>query len=85
MKACWATNTALEINAYYERLDLNDVNVKRARDMGIKFAIGTDAHHPEDLNSLQLGLGVARRGWLEKKDVLNCLSVDEILRLKDQP
>lgn len=85
LKACWATNTALEINAYYERLDLNDVNVKRARDMGIKFAIGTDAHHPEDLNSLQLGLGVARRGWLEKKDVLNCLSVDEILRLKDQP
>jgi len=82
MKACAETDTAMEINAFYERLDLNDVNARRAKDMSIKLAIGTDAHHPDQLHSMRLGLGVARRGWIEKKDVLNYLSVDEILSLK---
>lgn len=82
MKACAETGTALEINATYERLDLNDFNARRAKETGIKLAIGTDAHHPDQLDLIRLGLGVARRGWLEKLDVLNCLSAEEILRMK---
>ena len=80
MQACADTGTAMEINAYYERLDLDDINARRAGEMGIQIAIGTDAHYPDDLESMRLGLGVTRRGWLEKGGVLNCLTVEEILR-----
>ena len=72
------TGTALEINSFYERLDLNDVNVRRAKEHGIKLSIGTDAHHPSQLWMAELGVAVARRGWLEKKDVLNAMSADEL-------
>ncbi len=75
------TGTLLEINAYYDRLDLNDVNVMKAREKGVKFTIGTDTHNIGQLWSMKLGVGVARRGWLEKKDVVNTLSYDELMRL----
>jgi len=75
-----ATNTALEINAYPERLDLNDINARAARDAGAKIAIGTDAHTMEHLDSMELGLAVARRAWLTKGDLLNALSPDELLK-----
>jgi DNA polymerase (family 10) len=70
------THTALEINAYYDRLDLNDVNVRRAKECGVKLSIGTDAHHPQQLWMMKLGVGVARRGWLERGDLLNTLPPD---------
>jgi len=79
IKACVDTGTALEINACSERLDLNDHHVRMAKEQGAQFAIGTDAHHPDQMNRLPLGLGLARRGWLGKKDVLNCLSVTELV------
>ena len=82
MKVCAETGTALEINSYYERLDLNDINARKAKEMGIKLAIGTDAHHPNQMHSMRLGLGVARRAWIEKKDLLNALSLEKILQLK---
>lgn len=65
------TNTLLEINSYYERLDLNDINCRQAKKLGCKFVINTDAHHPEHLWMMKLGLGVARRAWLNKDDIIN--------------
>ncbi|MDD3725826.1 MAG: DNA polymerase/3'-5' exonuclease PolX [Candidatus Ratteibacteria bacterium] len=62
---------ALEINASYDRLDINDVNIMKAKGYGAIFVIGTDAHSTGMLEDMELGLGTARRGWLEKKDVLN--------------
>ncbi|MFH1288791.1 MAG: DNA polymerase/3'-5' exonuclease PolX [bacterium] len=68
-------NIALEINAYYKRLDLNDINSRRAKEIGAKLAIGTDAHNIGQLWMMKFGVGVARRGWLENKDVLNTFSL----------
>lgn len=68
-----ATGTALELNASWQRLDLKDVHLRQARAAGAKIAIGTDAHGTEQLNYMIFGLYTARRGWLEKSDVLNCL------------
>ena len=73
------TGTALEINAYYDRLDLQDIYVKRAKERGVKIIIGTDAHNMGQLWMMELGVGIARRGWLEKKDVLNTLPRGEFL------
>lgn len=74
------TNTALEINAYPKRLDLNDVYIKKAKEYGVKFAIGTDLHNLEEMNNLIFGVYTARRGWAEKKDILNCLGLKELKR-----
>ncbi|MEO0115630.1 MAG: DNA polymerase/3'-5' exonuclease PolX [candidate division WOR-3 bacterium] len=68
----------LEINAYPDRLDLNDLYARKAKEMGIKLAINTDAHGPKDLEWMRYGVGTARRGWLEKKDVINTLSYEEL-------
>jgi DNA polymerase (family 10) len=66
-----ATQTALEINAFPDRLDLNDVNARRARDRGVKISINTDAHHPDHLGLYFYGIATARRAWLQAEDVLN--------------
>jgi len=66
-----ATKTALEINAHPERLDLNDIYCRMAKEHGVKVAIGTDAHRAAGLDLMGLGVAVARRGWLAKRDVLN--------------
>jgi DNA polymerase (family 10) len=72
------TGTALEVNSIPNRLDLDDVHVRRARELGVKLAINSDAHHPGALDNLPYGLGTARRGWAECHDVLNTRSWDEI-------
>jgi len=72
------TGTAIEINANYERLDLDDIWCKRASQLGVKIAIGTDAHRLEQLDTLRLGIAVARRGWLEPKDVLNTFPLKKL-------
>ena len=74
------TNTILEINAYPERLDLNDIHVKAAINAGVKLSIGTDAHEANELRYYQLGIATARRGWAEKKDIINTYSVKEMLK-----
>lgn len=79
MQAAAETGTALEINAHVERLDLNDLHCRKAKDMGVKLAIGTDSHRLEQMDRVQLGLGVARRGWLEPADVVNTWTVDELV------
>jgi DNA polymerase (family 10) len=71
---------ALEINAYFERLDLDDIRCRKAKEMGIPLAIGTDSHHLDQMWMISLGVAVARRGWLERKDVLNTMSLKEILK-----
>ncbi|MFH1730112.1 MAG: DNA polymerase/3'-5' exonuclease PolX [Planctomycetota bacterium] len=71
IRAAAATGIALEINAHPQRLDLNDVYCRMAKERGVKLAIGTDAHNAADLDMMQFGVSVARRGWLSPKDVLN--------------
>ncbi|PMP97942.1 MAG: DNA polymerase III, partial [Thermodesulfobacterium geofontis] len=70
---------ALEINAYYKRLDLNDVNTRAAKEKSIPLIIGTDAHFIDQIEYLPLGTAVARRGWCEKKDILNTLTYEEFM------
>ncbi len=80
LKAARDTNTYLEINAFPQRLDLNDLNCRRAKEIGARLVIDTDAHTFEQLVTMRLGVSVARRGWLTKKDVLNTLSLEELLK-----
>ncbi len=73
------TKTALEINAYLKRLDLNDVQAKAAKEKGCRLAIGTDAHIMEQIDYMSLGVSVARRAWLTREDVLNTLTYTELM------
>ncbi len=72
---------ALELNAFYDRLDLNELYLKKAKDLGILVALGTDTHSAAGLQMMRFGVGIARRAWLEKRDILNCLSL-KILQKK---
>jgi len=80
MEAAKKYGKALEINAYFERLDLDDIHCRKAKEMGIRVAIGTDSHHLDQMWMMSLGVAVAKRGWLETKDILNTLSLKEILK-----
>ncbi len=80
LKAAKRFGKALEINAYFERLDLDDLHCRKAKEMGIPLAIGTDAHHLDQMWMMSLGVAVARRGWLESRDLLNTLSLHELLK-----
>jgi DNA polymerase (family 10) len=71
---------ALEVNGQPSRLDLKDTDARRARDMGISLALDTDSHHAEGLDAMRYAVATARRGWVEKKDVLNTLDLDQLLR-----
>ncbi|MBN2468805.1 MAG: DNA polymerase/3'-5' exonuclease PolX [Deltaproteobacteria bacterium] len=72
------TGTALEINAYPQRLDLNDVYCRMAGGRDLRLGIGTDAHRLDHMDYLEFGISVARRGWLGKKSILNTLSYDAL-------
>ena len=80
LKIAKETNTHFEINAFPQRLDLNDLNCRRAKEMGVKLALGTDAHTLKQVETMGLGISVARRGWLTRDDVINTLEVDELLK-----
>lgn len=80
LKVAKDTNTALEINAFPQRLDLNDVNSRHAKEKGAKLVIATDAHISDQLDTIKLGISVARRGWLTKNDVINALSIEQLLK-----
>lgn len=71
----------LEINSCPERLDLKDVNIKKAKDMGIKMIINSDAHKKEQMFSVKYGVFQARRGWAEKGDIINTYSLKELLNV----
>ena len=71
----------LELNADPDRLDLNDVHCKAAREMGVKLSISTDAHSTSGLDNMRFGVGQARRGWLETKDVVNTRTLKQLKKL----
>ena len=75
------TKTILEINAYPERLDLKDTNVRAAAKAGVRMSIGTDSHDADQSRNYKLGIATARRGWATKKDVINTYSFKDMLRL----
>jgi len=85
ISAAKRTGTVLEIDGVPERLDLKDEFVRRAVAAGVPLVIDSDAHHPSQLRYAdEFGVGVARRGWARRKDVLNVLPVAKLLgRLKD--
>jgi DNA polymerase (family 10) len=80
LNAAAETGVALEINAHPSRLDLDDVYVRRAKELGIPISINTDAHSAEDFDMLFYGVATARRAWLMKNDVINCWSLDKLLK-----
>jgi len=69
---------ALEINAWPLRLDLPDILVRQAKNFGVKFVINTDAHSLKEMEAMFYGVSVARRGWLEKDDVLNTFKYEKL-------
>jgi DNA polymerase (family 10) len=75
------TGTFLEVNSYPRRLDLNADNVRRAIEVGCKLAIDTDAHSTENLRFIRLGIATARRGWAQKKDVVNTLQLKDLMKI----
>jgi DNA polymerase (family 10) len=79
-EAAARTGTALEINAYPDRLDLRDEHVLWARRHGVKFAIDTDSHAVGHLDVMRFGVATAQRGWLEKDDVINAWPISKLER-----
>ncbi len=82
MQAARRTGTWLELNAFWDRLDLNDIHLRKAKEMGIKIAIGSDAHSIKGLEWMKYGVATARRGWLEPDDVVNTYSLNRLLEHK---
>lgn len=72
-----AVGAGIEINADPHRLDLDWREVRRARDMGIPISIGSDAHSTAGLANVEIGVGIARKGWLTAADLLNTRSADD--------
>lgn len=79
IRAAAENGTALELNASPDRLDLNDRYLRMAKEEGVPIAINSDAHNTEQLHFRDFGVGIARRGWLEKEDVINTLPLKELM------
>ena len=78
---CLKNNKWLEINADPMRLDLPDFLVREAVKASVKLTLGTDAHNKEMMSNMTYGVSVARRGWCEKKNIVNCLSLSEFEKM----
>jgi len=81
MAAAKQRSVAMEVNSYPDRLDLNDLHCKLAKDMGVMLAISTDSHGPNQLGNILYGVHTARRGWIEKDDVLNARPLKEVMKI----
>jgi DNA polymerase (family 10) len=79
LDACAKHGVAMECNSYPDRLDLKDVYLRMCKERGVKVVISTDSHLASNLSFIRYGVTMARRGWLEKKDVINALPVKEFL------
>lgn len=79
LDAAKAHGKIVELNAYPNRLDLDWVHCRRAKDLGVMLSINPDAHSTSDLENIEYGVATARRAWLEPKDVLNTRDTDEVL------
>ena len=84
MEAAKETGCVLELNADPNRLDLNDIYCKMAKEMGVKISIATDAHSISGLDNMRFGVGQARRGWLEKGDVINTRTLKQLKKLLER-
>ena len=80
-----AAGCHLELNAHPERLDLLDSHCRMAKEEGVLVSVNSDAHSVHEFDNLRFGVGQARRGWLEKKDVLNTRTLGEVRRLLKRP
>ena len=85
LTAAAETGTAMEINASPERLDLDDVMARRARELGVPIAVNSDAHRPESLAYMRYGVATARRAWLTAGDVLNTMTPEALTAWLGQP
>ncbi len=81
MEAALERGCYLELNGHPDRLDLNDLHCRMAKDMGLKLAISTDAHTTSNLEHMRFGVDQGRRGWLEAEDVLNTRPWHELEKL----
>jgi DNA polymerase (family 10) len=81
MEAAKRYNVVMELNSYPDRLDLSDIHLRLAKDMGVMVVISTDSHGKLHYENIIFGIHTARRGWLEKKDILNTRPVKEMLEL----
>ncbi len=77
LQAAASLDVAVELNAHPSRLDLHDRHLRRAKELGVKVAVSTDAHSIQDLDLMRYGMDQAGRGWLEVGDVLNALSLED--------
>jgi DNA polymerase (family 10) len=77
LKAAKKNKVAMELNSYPDRLDLCDVHLRSAKQVGVKIVVNTDSHHTSHLAKIRYGVTQARRAWLTKEDVLNTLSPDK--------
>jgi DNA polymerase (family 10) len=84
MEAAKQRGCFMEINAHPDRLDLIDVYCKKAKEIGVKVAISTDAHSINNLDFMRYGIGQARRGWLEAGDVINTRRLKELKKLLER-
>jgi DNA polymerase (family 10) len=86
LAACAEHGVAMECNSFPDRLDLKEVYLRTCKERGVKVVISTDAHNTVNLSQIRYGVTMARRGWLEKKDVINTLPVEEFLKaLRPKP
>jgi DNA polymerase (family 10) len=86
LAACAKYRVAMECNSFPDRLDLKDVYLRMCKERGVKVVISTDSHNAANLRQIRYGVTMARRGWLEKKDVINTLPVEEFLKaLRPKP
>jgi DNA polymerase (family 10) len=79
LEACAKHGVAMECNSYPDRLDLKDVYLRMCKDRGVRVVISTDSHNAGNLAFIRYGVTMARRGWLEKKDVINTLPTEQFL------
>ena len=80
LRAAREFKVILEINSFPERLDLNDQNIRRAKEAGVKMVINTDSHHKDQLRFMEFGIAQARRGWAKREDIINTYPVEKMLR-----
>ena len=80
LKSAAQHKVAMELNSYPERLDLNDIHLRQAKQHGVKIVINTDSHHISHLAKIRYGVLQARRAWLTKDDVLNTLPADQFAK-----
>ena len=86
LDAAKKNGVVMECNASPERLDLKDTHLRMAKERGVKIVISTDAHTTRGLLAMRYGVQMARRGWMEKKDVINALSLEKLLKgLRPRP